>query len=75
MYEWFINEWVHIAVYNPESKSMYYFKEGSFIPYNPITGRISSFRDVHALIETAKEMETNNIVDATQENLPVYLYN
>jgi uncharacterized protein YbcC (UPF0753/DUF2309 family) len=75
MYEWFINEWVHLAAYNPETKSIYYFKEGVFVPYDPITGRIASFKDVHALIETAKEMETNSIVDATQENLPVYLYN
>jgi hypothetical protein len=29
-------------------------------------------RDVKSFIESAKEMETNHIVDATQENLPVY---
>jgi len=27
------------------------------------------------LVESAKEMETNNIVDATRENLSVYLIN
>jgi len=27
------------------------------------------------LVEGAKEMESNNIVDATKENLPVYLIN
>jgi hypothetical protein len=26
-------------------------------------------------LEEAKEMETNHIVHATQENLPVYIYN
>jgi uncharacterized protein YbcC (UPF0753/DUF2309 family) len=75
MYEWFINEWVHLAVVDPGTNLVYYFKEGRFIPYHPLTKKIDSFQDVHALIESAKEMETNNIEDATFENLPVYLHN
>ena len=75
MYEWFINEWVHLSVIHPETNELHYFKEGSFIPYSPLAGEIHSFSDVQSLIEKAKEMETNNIVDATKENLPVYLYN
>jgi len=74
MYEWFINEWVHLSVIHPETNELYYFKEGSFIAYSPLAGEIHSFSDVQSLIEKAKEMETNNIVDATKENLPVYLY-
>ena len=75
MYEWFINEWVHLSVLHPETNTIYYFKEGVFIPYDPIIRNTSAFNDIHSLIENAKEMETNNIVDATQENLPVYLHN
>ncbi|MCW3088183.1 MAG: hypothetical protein JWQ78_1569, partial [Sediminibacterium sp.] len=75
MYEWFINEWVHLSVIHPETKAVYVFSKGAFIPYSPLTQKIHSFDDVHHLIESSREMETNNIVDATKENLPVYLYN
>jgi uncharacterized protein YbcC (UPF0753/DUF2309 family) len=75
MYEWFINEWVHLAVINPDTHQVSYLKEGVFIPYSPQTEKIERFTDLHSLIENATEMETNNIIHATQENLPVYLYN
>lgn len=74
MYEWFINEWVHLAAVNPETHEISYFREGHFEKFQPSTTKIDRFDDVHTLVEKAKEMETNNIVDATQENLPVYLY-
>lgn len=75
MYEWFINEWVHLSVINPETDELFYFKEGQFVPYQPMTNKIHFFKDVHALLEDAKEMETNHITHATQENLPIYFYN
>ncbi len=75
MYEWFINEWVHLAVVDPATNQIFFFREGRFNPYHPVTKKIDSFHDVHTLIETAAEMETNNIEDATRENLPVYLHN
>ena len=74
MYEWFINEWVHLSVINPETHELFYFKEGAFLPYKPLAREIHSFKDIHTLLEEAKEMETNHIVHATQENLPVYIY-
>lgn len=75
MYEWFINEWVHLVAVNPETYALYYFKAGEFVPYRPLTNQIHFFKDVHHLLEEAKEMETNHIVHATQENLPIYFYN
>ncbi|MEJ7587844.1 MAG: DUF2309 domain-containing protein [Ferruginibacter sp.] len=74
MYEWFINEWVHLVAVNPETSELFYFKEGKFIPYQPLTNQIHFFKDVHSLLEDAKEMETNHIAHATQENLPIYFY-
>jgi uncharacterized protein len=29
-YEWFINEWVHLVVVNPETRELYSFKDGKF---------------------------------------------
>jgi hypothetical protein len=75
MYEWFINEWVHLAVINPETNGLSYFKDGVFTDYEPLTRSITMLNDVTALIESSPGMETNETIDATKENLPVYLLN
>ncbi len=73
MYEWFINEWVHLVSVNPDTNELTYFSEGAFIPYQTLAREIHFYKDVHTLLETAKKMETNHISHATQENLPVFL--
>lgn len=75
MYEWYINEWVHLVAVHPATGAFHYFKEGRFVPYVPLTGSVTAVQDSDALIAAAREMETNNIVDATKENLPVYTIN
>jgi uncharacterized protein YbcC (UPF0753/DUF2309 family) len=75
MYEWFINEWVHIVVIHPESGEFLYFRDGRFSKYAPITKQPESLNDIHSFLESSKKMETNETVDATRENLPVYLLN
>lgn len=74
MYEWFINEWVHLVAIHPESGELFYFNKGNFVLYETKAKDIHFYKDVHTLLEEAKEMETNHIVHATQENLPVHLY-
>ena len=73
VFEWYNNEWVHIVAFNPEENTFYYFANGEFQKYLPITHKLESIDDMLAFIESAKEMETNHIADATRENLPVYL--
>jgi len=73
MYEWFINEWVQLVVLEPESHQFYCFKDGAFTQYEPLTRHVAAAPDLHTLIETATEMETNQIADATKENLPVFM--
>lgn len=75
MYEWYINDWVHLMVLHPESHRYYYFKDGDFALYEPQIKSVPVLGDSIKLMETAKEMETNYIVDATRENLPVYSIN
>jgi uncharacterized protein len=75
MYEWFINDWVHVMAINPETKAFSYFKNGEFTPYTPINQAVPSVGDFQKFIENAKEMETNQIADATKENLPIYSLN
>jgi uncharacterized protein YbcC (UPF0753/DUF2309 family) len=75
VFEWYKNEWVHIIALHPDEKQFYYFKNGAFVKYEPITGadEIKTIHNMEEFIEGAGEMETNHIVHATEENLPVYL--
>ena len=75
MYEWYINDWIHLIAIHPETNQFYYFKNGAFHEYCPLPVKISEMDDIISLAESAGEMETNYIVDATQENLPVYFKN
>jgi len=75
MYEWFINEWVHLVAVHPVSRAFFYFKKGVFTVYEPHGNEIPAIDDLHQLLESAAGMETNQIADATKENLPVYLIN
>jgi uncharacterized protein YbcC (UPF0753/DUF2309 family) len=75
VFEWYKNEWVHIIALDPIEKQFYYFSNGAFVEYDPITGsdKIKKIHNMEEFIEGAREMETNHIVHATEENLPVYL--
>jgi uncharacterized protein YbcC (UPF0753/DUF2309 family) len=75
MYEWYINEWVHLVVLNPDDHKFYSFHEGGFVLYTPIKNDVKHIDDFFNLIAQSKQMETNQIIDSTQENLPVYLIN
>ncbi len=35
VYEWFINEWVHLVVVNPDTKELSHFRDGGYVPYIP----------------------------------------
>ncbi len=75
VFEWYKNEWVHLIAFHPVEKQFYYFQDGAFKIYKPITDvkDIKTIHNMEKFIEGAKEMETNHIVHATEENLPVYL--
>jgi uncharacterized protein YbcC (UPF0753/DUF2309 family) len=73
MYEWFINNWVHLIVLNPETGNFSRFHNGEFSDYISSVKSITVVNDVIGMFETFPEMETNNITDATKENLPVFL--
>ncbi|MEQ1798885.1 MAG: DUF2309 domain-containing protein, partial [Lacibacter sp.] len=75
VFEWYKNEWVHIVALHPIEQQFYYFRNGAFVKYEPITdaAEIKTIHNMEQFIEGAKEMETNHIVHATEENLPVYL--
>ncbi|MFO0322886.1 MAG: YbcC family protein [Bacteroidota bacterium] len=61
MYEWFMNEWIHLVAINPETKEQFVFKEGEFKKYEVIKQPIKKIDDI------------NLVIESSQENLPVYL--
>jgi uncharacterized protein len=73
MYEWYKNEWVHVVSVNPETNEFHYFKDDAFHSYKTLTETIPVVDSLKNLVESAKEMETNHILDATKENLPIYI--
>jgi uncharacterized protein len=60
-YEWFDNEWVHLVAVHPETQELFSFKDGNFKLYLPLTQKVDVVPDLTPLL------------DAHQENLPVYL--
>lgn len=62
-YEWFINEWVHLVVIDPNTKELCLFKDGGFKKYTPLKNAVLNITDIPKLVET------------TLENLPVYSIN
>ena len=58
-YEWFINEWIHLAVIHPETKDIYLFREGAFtLLYAYVT-------------EQNKLTARKDIVEPATTNLPI----
>ena len=60
LYEWFINEWVHLVCIDPETKAMSKFVDGAFYPYSP-----------EYIPETKADL--TNYFKTETGNLPVYL--
>ena len=59
-YEWFVNEWVNLVAVNPETQELSFFKDGGFVPYTPLKLKIDSISDI------------NHILEAEEDNIPVY---
>jgi uncharacterized protein YbcC (UPF0753/DUF2309 family) len=59
-YEWFINEWVHLVVIDPETHDLFVFGDGKFTPYHPLKTTIENHPNMTPILETHRD------------NLPVY---
>ena len=60
IYEWFINEWIHLVAVDPETQQLHLFKDGDFSIYCSMKKKVDSVTDLTMLIE------------ANADNLPVY---
>ncbi len=59
-YEWYKNDWMKLVVIHPESKELYLFKSGQFIPYTPQKVYSKSTKNLQKLVES------------THGNIPVH---
>lgn len=59
-YEWFINDWVKLVAINPETRELSLFADGGFTPYYLMDQKIQNITDL------------NSILEANQDNLPVF---
>lgn len=73
LYEWFGNEWINLVVIDPVKKTAFSFKNGTFVPYAPLTKKVPVIHDMPRTFEDAIKMKTNQLLDATKENLPVQI--
>lgn len=60
VYEWYINEWVHLIAVDPSTKKLFSFTGGAFVDYKPLQ-HVDFVDDVTSLVE------------ATHDNIPVHI--
>jgi uncharacterized protein len=57
-FEWFDNQWVHLAVVHPESGALYVFEGDEFVPYRPVA-------------TTLPKGDLQSLIHQSSGNLPV----
>jgi len=50
-HEWFAHEWVHLVAVHPTHRTMHRYKDGVFVPFEPLTTSLPVAVDVLPLIE------------------------
>ncbi|MFN7327836.1 MAG: YbcC family protein [Chitinophagales bacterium] len=73
LYEWFLNEWVHLMAIHPTNGTFYYFHKGVFQPYEPSVQQPPELDHLKALLHRSHPKVASHIEHSTKENLPVHL--
>lgn len=73
LYHWFSNGWIHLVAVDPVRKSLYRFIQGAFKPYTPLVEDVPTAVSIEAIVEAGRLMESNHILDATREHIPVHM--
>ncbi len=73
-FSFYENEWVILVAVHPETGDLHLYKgNGNFTIYNPLLKELETISDLDKLMESAKKAKHTYVVEATEENLPVYL--
>lgn len=62
LYEWFENEWMLLTVIEPETRHVYVFKQGQFVPYIPLSS-------------PPKVDNITTVLEKERDNIPVLILN
>ncbi len=54
-YEWFKNQWIHLAVIHPKDKTIFVFKDAAFVPYQTITEITKTTTDLRSEFRSSFE--------------------
>jgi len=54
-YEWFKNEWIHLAVLNPESGELSVLKQERFVAYTPMAKTLPEGGELKDLVSSSRE--------------------
>ena len=63
-YEWFGNEWVQLVAIHPHRRSMHRFKDGAFVPYEPLLAEMPLASDVLPLLERVEDNAPLTLIEA-----------
>lgn len=63
-YEWYQNNWVHLAIVHPDTKKITVFRDGKCVPYEPLCNQLRV---------VTHEKEKMRTIESTYENLSVYI--
>ena len=53
--EWFMNEWIHLIIIDPETNNYFRYKDGAFELYDPFFREITLVDDLHSFISTRRD--------------------
>lgn len=68
--QWFDHGWVHLVTIDPVDGDLHRYEKGKLLPYQPLA-KVEKVEDLEKLIREHQRMRTNQIYDATRENMPV----
>lgn len=68
--QWFDHGWVHLVTIDPDNGDLHRYEKGKLHPYHPLA-KVEKVEDLEKLIREHQRMRTNQIYDATRENMPV----
>lgn len=54
-YEWFKNNWIHLAVIHPDSGDILVFKNEGLVSYHPITQHLPECKELKDLVSSSRE--------------------
>ena len=60
-FQWYENQWIHLAVVHPDTGEIFVFDKGEFVIYKPLQHLLDTVDNVDELIESG------------EENFPVYM--